>query len=90
MTLLACLLFVVVFLLFFSHRHFFCWFACFLLNFMSYYSKEPSLRATQYLPDIVKLQQFLYDTYHHRIDRKKAKTQTIGDFLKALPSGMYN
>ena len=50
--------------------------------------QEPSLRATQYLPDIVKLQQCLYDSFHHRLDRTDAKTLTIGDFLEKLSSGM--
>ena len=50
--------------------------------------QEPSLRATQYLPDIVKLQQCLYDSFHHRLDRTDARTLTIGDFLEKLSSGM--
>ena len=45
------------------------------------------LRATKYLPDVIKLQQFLYDTYHHRLDRADAKAQTIGDFLEKLKNG---
>ena len=45
--------------------------------------QEPSLRATQYLPDIVKLQRSLYDTFHLRSDRRKAdEKKTIGQFLK--------
>ena len=50
--------------------------------------QEPSLRATQYLPDIVKLQQCLYDSFHHRLDRTDANRLTIGEFLEKLPSGM--
>ena len=50
--------------------------------------QELSLRATQYLPDIVKLQQCLYDSFHHRMDRTEAKRLTIGEFLEKLQSGM--
>lgn len=50
--------------------------------------KERSLRATQYLPDIVKLQRSLYDTFHHRLDRRDAKTMTIESFLKSLRNGI--
>ena len=49
--------------------------------------QEPSLCATQYLPDIVKLQQFLYDTFHRRLEKHKAETLTIRDFLKAIKNG---
>ena len=48
------------------------------------------LRATQYLPDIVWLQQCLYDAFHHRLDKKDAVTQTIGEFLEKLASGNHN
>lgn len=40
------------------------------------------MRATQYLPDIVKLHHHLYKTYHHRINVKVAHEVTIGNFLK--------
>ena len=49
--------------------------------------QEPSLRATQYLPDIVKLQHSLYDAFHHRLDRNVAKSHTIDKFLQGLRSG---
>ena len=45
------------------------------------------MRATKYLPDVIKLQQFLYDIYHHRLDQADAKAQTIGDFLEKLKNG---
>ena len=45
------------------------------------------MRATQYLPDIVRLQQSLYDAFHHRLDKKDAVTQTVRDFLDKLNSG---
>ena len=45
------------------------------------------MRATQYLPDIVRLQQCLYDAFHHRLDKKDAVRQTVRDFLDKLNSG---
>ena len=50
--------------------------------------QEPKLRATQYLPHIVKLQQSLYDHFNYRLDRKDAISMTIGQFLQQL-SGEY-
>ena len=35
---------------------------------------EVKLRATQYLPDIVRLQRFLYDTFNRRYDKSAAAT----------------
>ena len=52
-------------------------------------SKETELRATQYLPDIARLQQCLYDKFNQQIDRKDVKKQTIQSFIKELPNGMY-
>ena len=49
--------------------------------------QEPNLRATQYLPDIVRLQQYLYDRFHHRLDRKEARRMTIGEFLQSRKHG---
>ena len=45
------------------------------------------MRATQYLPDIVRLQQCLYDAFHHRLDKKEAVTQTVREFLDNLTTG---
>ena len=45
------------------------------------------MRATQYLPDIVRLQQHLYDSFHHRLDRREAKHITIREFLQGRKSG---
>ena len=51
--------------------------------------QERSLRATQYLPDIVKLQRSLYDTFHLRSDRRKAdEKKTIGQFLRSYGTCM--
>ena len=49
--------------------------------------QEPNLRATQYLPGIVRLQQCLYDNFHHRLDRKEARAMTIGEFLQSRKHG---
>ena len=57
------------------------------LLLLIYLSQEPVLRATQYLPDIVRLQQCLYDAFHHRLDKKEAVTQTVREFLDNLISG---
>jgi hypothetical protein len=46
------------------------------------------LRATQYLPDIVKLQKCLYSTFNRLKDKKDAKSQTIGEFIQELPNGI--
>lgn len=45
------------------------------------------LRATQYLPDIIKLQQCLYSTFNHQKDKIDAINQTIGEFIQELPNG---
>ena len=51
-------------------------------------SQEMDLRATQYLPDIVKLQQCLYSTFNRLKDKMDAKNQTIGEFIQELPDGI--
>lgn len=48
--------------------------------------EEHTLRAMQYLPDIVRLQRLLYDSFHHRLDRRDAKHITIGQFLRERKS----
>ena len=45
------------------------------------------MRATQYLPDISRLQRCLYDRFNHQVDRKDVKNQTIAVFIKQLPNG---
>ena len=50
--------------------------------------QEPSVRATQYLPDIVRLQRSLHDAFHHRLHRRDAMKLTIGDFISSLKNGM--
>ncbi len=59
------------------------------LHTRMYTSKETELRATQYLPDIARLQQCLYDKFNRQIDRKDVKKQTIQAFVKELPNGMW-
>ena len=49
--------------------------------------QEPNLCATQYLPDIVKLQHYLFDTYHRQLEKHKAETLTVRDFLKGITNG---
>ncbi|KAL5484087.1 hypothetical protein EMCRGX_G020532 [Ephydatia muelleri] len=50
-----------------------------LLN--SFLQEEPNLRATQYLPDIAQLQQYLYNKCDGQFDRKDGK-MTIGQLIK--------
>ncbi|CAI8027543.1 E3 ubiquitin-protein ligase rnf213-alpha [Geodia barretti] len=42
---------------------------------------ETVLQATQYIPDIVRLQKLLFDEMHHRIDRKMAHKMSMRDFI---------
>eukprot|EP00731_Ephydatia_muelleri_P007093 Em0003g1341a len=48
--------------------------------------QEHVLRATQYIPDIFKLRQFLYIHFNHRLDRSEASSQSFGDFLQQVPA----
>ena len=57
-------------------------------NILVFFSQEMDLRATQYLPDIVKLQQCLYSTFNRLKDKMDAKNQTIGEFIQELPNGI--
>ena len=50
--------------------------------------QEPILRATQYIPGIVQLQQQLHDLYHRRLDKTDAAQITVGDFVRGLKIGM--
>ena len=70
------------------------YFACVFLVYIfgscfvsPHFSQEHIMRATQYLPDIVRLQQHLYDIFHHRLDRREAKHITIREFLQGRKSG---
>ena len=54
------------------------------LGMMFLSNQEPTLRATQYLPGIVQLQQQMYDNFHHKLDRKEANQYTIKKFIKLL------
>ncbi|XP_046861644.1 E3 ubiquitin-protein ligase rnf213-alpha-like [Xenia sp. Carnegie-2017] len=47
--------------------------------------KECHLRALQYLPKIIKLQRFLFEKFHRRLDRNDAEKYTIGDLYKKEP-----
>lgn len=42
------------------------------------------LRATQYLPDIVNLQQQMYQLCHRKFDIKDATKLTVGDYINSL------
>ena len=47
-----------------------------------YYLQVDLLAALQYLPDIIRLQNFLYEICNHRIDEKEAHELSIKDFLQ--------
>lgn len=46
------------------------------------------MRATQYIPDIVQLQQFLHDKFNHRLYNSEAASKTFKDIVKKL-RGIY-
>ena len=56
---------------------------CFCFKF-----QEAVLKATQCIPDIVRLQRQLYDEFHHRINHKVAHSMTIGDFICTKHTGI--
>ena len=58
--------------------------------FHSFITQEPILRATQYLPGIVKLQHQLYELYHRKLDFPEANQMKITTFAEKLESGIYN
>ena len=41
--------------------------------------QEVKLRATQYLPDIIQLQQILYKQYNYTVDEEEASKMTVLD-----------
>ena len=51
-------------------------------------TQEPILRATQYLPGIVKLQHQLYELYHRKLYLVEANQITITEFVNDLESGI--
>ena len=51
-------------------------------------TQEPILRATQYLPGIVKLQHQLYELYHRKLYLAEANQITITEFVDDLESGI--
>eukprot|EP00731_Ephydatia_muelleri_P024171 Em0016g442a len=57
------------------------WEALFNQTYVHPFLKEPNLRATQYLPDIAQLQQYLYNKCDGQFDRKDGK-MTIGQLIK--------
>ena len=48
------------------------------------------MRATQYLPGIVQLQQQMYDSFHRKLDRNEANQSKIGDFISLLGKGKHS
>ena len=50
--------------------------------------QETVLQATQYIPDIVRLQKQMFDEFHHRINHKRAHNERMADFIRKQPTGM--
>ena len=50
--------------------------------------QEAVLQATQYIPDIVRLQKWMFDAFHHRIDHKRAHNERMADFIRKQSTGM--
>ena len=48
------------------------------------------IRATQYLPSILQLQQYLLKIYHHRSNREDLKDQTISQMILDAENGEFN
>lgn len=48
------------------------------------------LNATQYLPDLIRLQESLFKVYNRRIDKVEACKTTIRDFIEKLPSELHS
>ena len=50
--------------------------------------QEAVLQATQYIPDIVRLQKQMFNEFHHRIDHKHAHNERMEDFIRKQPTGI--
>ena len=50
--------------------------------------QEAVLQATQYIPDIVRLQKQMFEEFHHRINHKRAHSVKMADFIRKQPTGM--
>ena len=60
-------------------------------NFVwSHIIQEATLRAMQYLPEILKLQRYLFDHFHQQIGQEKALSETIGNYKKTIQKGMLS
>jgi len=51
----------------------------FLWKLILHILQEIKLRATQYLPDIIQLQQILYKQYNYAVDEEEASKMTVLD-----------
>jgi hypothetical protein len=52
--------------------------------------EEPLLRATRYIPEIVKLQQQMFKISHRKLDKFDASRLTIGSFAEHLVKGRHS
>ena len=44
----------------------------------------------QYLPEILKLQRYLFDHFHQQIGQEKALSETIGNYKKTIQKGVVD
>ena len=48
------------------------------------YIQEVKLRATQYLPDIIQLQNILYNLYNYKVDEEEVSKLTVKDLQDSV------
>ena len=70
------------------HRNYFSTCNCFSHSQLFAILQEAVLQATQYIPDIVRLQKQLFDELHHRVNHKIAHTLSMHDFISRQHTGM--
>ena len=72
-----------------AHTHIHIYVATYVsdLYFVCLCKQEPTLRAMQYLPGILKLQKYLFDHFHQQIGQEKALSETIGNYKRTLKKG---
>ena len=63
---------------------------CSSQTFCTYFLlQEAVLQATQYIPNIVKLQKQLFDELHHRIDRRVPQRLSMNRFILKQHTGTF-
>ena len=52
--------------------------------------QDKHIHIMKYLPDIMKLQSFMYCKYNYQIEGKEAVNTTLGDLRRQCPGDEYN